>query len=205
MKFLLTYFTVFASLASAWGQQALFNGKDFSGWNGDIPEVWTIQNGLITGGSLEKTVDKNYFLATEKIYSDFVLKLKIRLRGEEGFINSGIQFRSVRSKDPANEMIGYQADFGKEYWGTLYDESRRNKTLAGNDPKTTEEIVKLSGWNDYELRAEGKRIRIFINGQLCTDYTETDDSIPQTGHIAIQVHGGGKALVEVKDIYIEEL
>ena len=37
------------------------------------------------------------------------------------------------------------------------------------------------------------------------DYTEADANIAQDGHIGIQVHGGGKALVQVKDIVIEEL
>ena len=37
------------------------------------------------------------------------------------------------------------------------------------------------------------------------DYTEADPAIVQTGKMGIQVHGGGKALVQVKDITIEEL
>ena len=37
------------------------------------------------------------------------------------------------------------------------------------------------------------------------DYTEEDAAIVQTGKMGIQVHGGGKALVQVKDITIEEL
>jgi hypothetical protein len=37
------------------------------------------------------------------------------------------------------------------------------------------------------------------------DYTEKDDSIPRTGIIAPQVHGGAKVLVRYKDIYITEL
>ena len=42
--------------------------------------------------------------------------------------NSGVQFRSVRV--PGTEMSGYQADIGENYWGCLYDESRRNRVLV---------------------------------------------------------------------------
>jgi hypothetical protein len=34
------------------------------------------------------------------------------------------------------EMICCQADQGEGYWGSLYDESRRNKTLAQADSLT---------------------------------------------------------------------
>src|SRR5256885_7084737 len=33
-----------------------------------------------------------------------------------------------RSKDPSYEVSGYQADMGEGYWGSLYDESRRNRS-----------------------------------------------------------------------------
>ena len=46
----------------------------------------------------------------------------------DGKGNSGVQFRSVRV--PGHEMSGYQADIGDGYWGSLYDESSRNKTLV---------------------------------------------------------------------------
>src|SRR5205085_12595851 len=38
-----------------------------------------------------------------------------------------------------------------------------------------------------------------------TDYTEADPAIPDWGKLGVQVHGGGKALVQVKNISIEEL
>jgi hypothetical protein len=101
-------------------------------------------------------------------------------------------------------MTGYQADFGENYWGTLYDESRRNKTIAGQDAKITKKYIKLNDWNDYEIRAENRRIRIFINGKQTTDYTESDLTIPQSGFIGPQIHGGGTAQVAFKNIYIQE-
>jgi hypothetical protein len=183
----------------------LFDGKTFKGWDGDTLNTWRIENGTLVGGFMDKDVPYNDFICTTRNFANFILKLKVKLKGNKGFINSGIQFRSQRLKNPAHEMTGYQADYGENYWGTLYDESRRNKTIAGQDAKITQKYIKLNDWNDYELRAENRRIRIYINGKQTTDYTEPDLAIPQSGLIGLQIHGGGAAQVAFKDIYIQEL
>ena len=183
----------------------LFDGKSFAGWEGDVKNTWRIENGTIVGGSTEKTVPHNDFLCTTRTYANFILKLKIKLTGNEGFINSGIQFRSKRLTNPAYEMTGYQADWGKNYWASLYDESRRNKTLIKPDSIKILQWIKVNDWNNYEVRAENRRIRLFINGKQTVDYTEPDANIPQSGLIGFQIHGGGKAQVAFKDIYIKEL
>jgi hypothetical protein len=183
----------------------LFDGRTFTGWEGDTKKTWRIQEGALVGGSLTETVPRNDFLVTTRSYANFVLRLKFKLEGTEGFINGGVQFRSQRAVDPAHEMVGYQADLGAKYWGSLYDESRRNKVLAAADAAVIAEVLKPNDWNDYEIRAEGTRIRLSLNGRQTVDYTETDTAIPQSGLIGLQIHGGGKALVSYKDITIEEL
>ncbi len=183
----------------------LFDGKSFKGWEGDTIKTWRIENGAIVGGSLVTKVPNNEFLCTTRSYANFNLKLKFKLTGTEGFINTGVQFRSKRLTDPAYEMIGYQADLGEKYWASLYDESRRNKTLIAPEESLVKKILKPGDWNDYEVRAENRRIRIYLNGQQTVDYTEPDESIPQSGFIGLQIHGGGKAEVAYKDIFIQEL
>jgi len=183
----------------------LFDGKTFKGWQGDTLHTWRIENGTLVGGSLEKEVPHNEFLSTIKSYGNFELRLKFKLTGTEGFINSGVQFRSKRATNPAYEMIGYQADLGEKFWGCLYDESRRDSMLVRPDPNAVLKTLKMGDWNDYQIRCEGKRIRLWINGYQTVDYTEPDSSIPQSGLIALQIHGGGKAQVYYKDITIEEL
>jgi hypothetical protein len=185
-------------------KQKLFDGKTFKGWEGDTL-TWRIQDGMLVGGSLDTRVPHNNFLSTKKIYHNFYLKLKIKLTGTEGFVNSGIQFRSVKATNPAYEMIGYQADWGKDYWASLYDESRRNKTLMKPNEADVLSWIKQGDWNTYEVRAENERIRLYINGKQTVDYTEMDASIPQSGLIALQIHGGAKAIVAFKDIYLQEL
>lgn len=186
-------------------EQSIFDGKSFSGWEGDTVNTWRIADGAIIGGSLDQTVPHNDFLCARASYSDFVLRLKFKLTGTEGFINAGVQFRSQRLDDPPYEMRGYQADLGPGYWGSLYDESRRNKTLAAPDSMLIRKVLRSGDWNEYEIRAEGKRIRLFINGHQTVDYTEPNKEIPQSGVIGLQIHGGGKAEVYYKDIRLQEL
>ncbi len=179
---------------------SLFDGETFTGWEGDTNGTWKISEGEIRGGSLSDTVPHNDFLCTTTAYENFVLKLKFKLEGNEGFINAGVQFRSKRSENPAYEMIGYQADLGNKYYGALYDESRRDVVLQGPDSIIIAKIVKLNEWNEYEIKAVDNRIQIFLNGQQTVDYIEQDSSISQQGIIGLQIHGGGKALVSYKDI-----
>ena len=197
-----------AAVLSAAGQGGktvpLFDGKTFSGWEGDTARTWRIQDGAIVGGSLTEPVPRNEFLTTTRSFGNFVLRLEFKLVGTEGFINAGVQFRSQRATKPAHEMVGYQADIGAKYWGALYDETRRNKILAEPDPAIATAAVKLQDWNDYEVRAEGPRIRLTLNGRQTVDYTEADPSIPLSGLIGLQVHGGGKAEVHYRKITIEE-
>ena len=183
----------------------LFDGKTFRGWEGDTLHTWHIENGTIIGGSAEKMVPHNDFLCTTRSYANFILKLKVKLTGDKGFVNSGIQFRSKRLTDPAYEMIGYQADWGEGFWAGLYDESRRNKTLIKPDSVQILQWIKVNDWNDYVVHADKRRIRLYINGKQTVDYTEPDTTIPQSGLIGFQIHGGGVAQVAFKDVFIEEL
>lgn len=183
----------------------LFDGKTFRGWEGDTIKTWRIRDGALVGGSLTETVPHNDFLCTTRSYANFIMRVKFKLLGTEGFINTGVQFRSKRLTKPAYEMTGYQADLGKGYWASLYDESRRNKTLIQPDSALVKKILKPNGWNEYEIRAENRRIRLYLNGKQTVDYTEPDASIPQEGLIGLQIHGGGKAEVHFKDIRLEEL
>lgn len=183
----------------------LFDGKTFTGWEGDTLHTWRIRDGALVGGSLTEKVPHNEFLSTTKSYGNYVLKLKFKLTGHEGFINGGVQFHSQRISKPPYEMRGYQADIGKGYWGSLYDESRRDKLLATADPEKIRRLLRPDDWNDYEVHTQGRRIRIMLNGEQTVDYTETDASIPQSGLIAFQIHGGGKAEVHYKDIVLQPL
>ena len=186
--------------------ESLFYGKSLAGWEGDA-KWWRVEGGLITGGSLMEKVPRNFFLATTRQFQNFDLTLKLKLTGvpNTGMINSGVQIRSLRVPNNT-EMSGYQVDAGDGWWGKLYDESRRNKVIAESpNLSAVNAAVKPGDWNEYRIRAEGPRIQSWINGVPALDYTETEPNIAHDGQIAIQIHSGGMALVQVKDVQIEVL
>ncbi len=94
---------------------------------------------------------------------------------------------------------------GVGWWGALYDESRRNKVLTGPDQAKMKGVVKAGDWNDYVIRAEGKRIQLWINGFQTVDYTEEDPGDRRHGVIAVQIHGGPPSQAWYKDITIVDL
>lgn len=205
MRYFLSTIVVVGCTALAWADaKPLFDGKTFAGWEGDTEKTWRIEDGAIVGGSLETVVPRNEFLCTTMTYGDFELKVRFKLLGERSKINAGIQFRTKRIPKH-HEVSGYQADMGQNYWGALYDESRRNKVLVQPDAKVVEKLVKHDDWNEYVIRCEGARVRLTLNGTVTVDYTEKDEKIERTGIIGLQVHGGAKTKVMYKDITLEEL
>ncbi|MDB6130488.1 MAG: hypothetical protein JWM04_1595 [Verrucomicrobiales bacterium] len=184
---------------------SLFDGKTFNGWEGETQTIWKIREGAIVGGSLAAKTPHNEFIKTTRPYTNFVLELKFKLVGTEGFVNGGVQFRSIKSTKPAYEMIGYQADMGEGWWGCLYDESRRDKVLQRPDPVAVDKVLHRQEWNDYRVRCEGNRIQIWLNGLMTVDYLEPDPTIAGSGLLGLQVHGGGQTEAWYKDIRITPL
>lgn len=183
------------------GFVTIFDGRTFDGWEGD-QKVFRIQDGAIVGGNLEQNIPRNEFLCTRQEYGDFELRLKFKLLGEGA--NAGIQVRSRRIPDH-HEMIGYQADMGDGWWGCLYDESRRNKILAGPPEQERNAIIRRDDWNDYRIRCVGRRVELWINGTKTVDYTEPDEQLEQRGVIGLQIHSGPPSEAWYKDIRIKQL
>lgn len=197
-------FVISFSTIAAEGQfKPLWDGKTFNGWEGDTNKTFRIQDGAIVGGTMKEKIPRNEFLCTTRNYTNFVLRLKFKLIGEGS--NAGIQFRTKRIPNH-HEVSGYQADMGDPaWWGCLYDESRRNKVLAQSDIKEVNKVLKRNDWNEYVIRAEGSRIRLYINGQQTIDYTETNPDIEKSGVIAVQIHSGPPSEAWYKDIELQEL
>ena len=201
-------------LAGAWAPLSLLavdssrtaplaDGRSFAGWEGETNKTWRLVDGAFVGGSLQAAVPRNEFLCTTRAYTNFVLRLQFRILGEGA--NAGIQLRSRRVPNH-HEMAGYQADLGDpEWWGCLYDESRRNRVLAKADAAKVRDVLKRADWNDYEIRCEGRRVRLAINGLTTVDYSEPDEAIEQAGLIGLQIHGGPPSEAWYRDLRLEEL
>lgn len=183
----------------------LFDGSSLNGWKPVNPadgQYWTVSDSAITGGDGVNNVPKNTYLQTGREYGDFEFRCLFRLSGDPntGFINSGIQYRSS-AKD--SDIIGYQADIGNGHWGDIYDEHRRALLVKG-DLSTLQHTLHEGDWNSYIIRVKGNHHELYINGVKTCDYIEKDPDIPSKGVIAFQLHGGGAAKIQLRDVTITE-
>ena len=190
--------------ADGLGGAFIFNGNTFAGWEGDTISTFRIAQCAIVGGSLTQRPAENRFLCTTRRYTNFILRLEFKLLGTNGFINSGVQYRSERVAG-SQQVVGYQADLGDGYWGSLYDESRRDVVLAAANQAAVGAVLRRGDWNTYMIHAEGARMRFWINGYQTIDYTEASAGIPRYGIIGLQVHAGGYSEASFRNISVEVL
>jgi hypothetical protein len=188
------------------GQQnapaSLFDGTTFNGWEGNRA-LFRIESGAIVAGTLAANIERNEFLCTTREFTDFELRLKVKLLGGDK-ANAGVQFRTKRIPNH-HEVSGFQADMGTGWWGALYDESRRNKVLKGPDQAKMKGVIREGEWNDYTIRAEGRRVQLSINGFQTVDYVETDPTVADGGVICVQIHSGPASEAWYRDITVAEL
>lgn len=201
----LVVLTIPVALVSAGraGQRDTFgflSGKDLSGWEGLIDEYWkwdAEQKAIV--GSAPKGLRFNTFLCSKKQYGDFELTFQVKMTKGA---NSGVQIRSKVENTKTYQCAGPQCDMGQQYWGSLYGEHFGGMMKAA-DPALVKKVVKEGDWNDYSIRAVGKRITIKLNG-----HTTVDDDFPKapdTGVIAFQLHSGGPMEVIFKNIRFAEI
>jgi len=205
------------------GFKPIFNGKDLSGWEGDV-SYWSVKDGMIIGQSTEENpCTKNTFLQwTDGKLDDFELKLEFRLSGTEK-ANSGIQFRS--QVEPDGHVVGYQADMDRsgKWLGGLYDErgrgslAVRGQSTVVNGPKDMEKTAKwdgdklaekinLDGWNEYHIIARGNQLTLKINGEtMCTVTDEDKANRDLEGVLALQLHSGPPMTIEFRNIQLKRL
>lgn len=163
-----------------------------------------IEDGMIVAGTMDKDIPKTVYASHNKVMYNFELRAQVKKQGPEK-TNGGFQFRS-EVKDNG-QMAGYQADMGFKWWGRLYDQSRGRGLLGKHEEGVDlKEDINWDDWNDYVVRAEGPRIRIWINGKLFTDYTEKDEKfIDPKGVIGVQLHQGPPSIRWYRNIRVKEL
>ncbi len=193
MKKNLILFVSLLITIAATGQDAkwqdLFNGKNLKGWkqvNGTAD--YKVKDKILIGTAVKGS--PNSFLATEKMYGDFILEFEFKVA--DGF-NSGIQFRSQSLKDYNNGRVhGYQYEFDpspRAWTGGIYDEARRGWLYPLTTNPAAQKAYKSEEWNKGRIEAIGNSIRTWINGVPAANLI--DDMTP-SGIIALQVHSINK-------------
>jgi HEAT repeat protein len=167
---------------SARDDSGFFNGKDLTGWQGNMKH-WRFEDGAIVGHSDEE-MPQSEFLWSGVEVRDFYLAVDVKL--EPNSANAGVQFRS-KKVDEHGQAQGYQADIGQDVWGRLYHEHGRGK-LDGTDQ--AEKAVTPGQWNRYEILAVGPAIWTAINGKLGVAFLDLGEKGERSGLIAFQIHAG---------------
>ncbi|HEY6168872.1 MAG TPA: DUF1080 domain-containing protein [Verrucomicrobiae bacterium] len=144
------------------GFVSLFNGKDLTGWTlvGKKGEGYGVKDGAIYcarggGGNL----------LTDKQYANFILRFEFKL---ESASNNGIGLRapmtdkSIAYEGMEIQILGYGYDKPlrpEQYHGSVYDLVAANRDL----------LKPPSEWNSEEIIADGRRIKVTVNGKLAVD------------------------------------
>jgi hypothetical protein len=214
------------------GLQAIFNGRNLDGWDGD-PRLWSVRDGAIRGETTDENTAKGntFILWKGGKTTDFDLRLTFRSNATN---NSGIQYRSkhITEGKPNNNWVvrGYQHEIRNELKlpsvsGFIYDEGgkRGRLCLVGEqatwdaDGKHTvsdklidqagfEKLFKLDDWNDVVIVAQGHRLRHYLNGKLIVDFTDNEPQLALSdGILALQLHAGAPMWVEFKNIRLAPL
>lgn len=184
------------------GWVEMFQGNSKEGWtqlNGQAD--YEIQDGVVIGTT--KFGEPNSFLATDKMYSDFILEYEVMVHDS---LNSGVQIRShqyekdstvmtqnsegetVERKQQKGRVHGYQIEIDpseRAYSAGIYDEGRRGWLKNLDDNPEAREAFKNGEWNQYRVEAIGDTLRTFINGVPAAEIIDTVDA---SGFIALQVH-----------------
>ena len=174
---------------------------DLSKW--EIKEgnaEFIIDDGIITGTSILKS--PSTYLGTKMNYKDFILEFEVNVSSG---LNSGVQFRSLKSNNSRNSVYGYQLELEADkpernrLWsGGIYDQSRRSIFLY---PLSVNPIArsafKADEWNFVRVEAIGNSIRTWINGIQCSNLI---DDTSTEGFIALQIHSIGKKSLEGKTV-----
>ena len=202
MKYFIISFFLFNILfLSSQDKWTYLIDDDLSNW--EIKEgnaEFIIDDGIITGTSILKS--PSTYLGTKINYKDFILEFEVNVSSG---LNSGVQFRSLKSDHLRNSVYGYQLELEADkpernrLWsGGIYDQSRRSIFLY---PLSVNPIArsafKSDEWNFVRIEAIGNSIRTWINGIQCSNLI---DDTSTEGFIALQIHSIGKQSLEGKTV-----
>jgi hypothetical protein len=188
------------------GFVTIFDGKGLTGWKnfGGEPDTWKVENGLLVGSNRG-----GGWLGTRRDYGDFVLRLEFKLASGS---RSGVTLRAPA--DPSwTAQTGLEIPLLDEYhpryreippWQRVGSIEHAAAVVPGH--------LRPSGqWNSLEIRAEGPRLVILLNGVRIVDdrldaHPELEKEHPGvkrlSGRIGLQSHGGR---VEFRNLRIKEL
>ncbi len=189
---------------------------------------WVVQGGAIVGS--QDIPGNGGIIITDKQFGDFEVALE--MKNDDG-PDSGLFLRSTDTGKCYQAMIDYHKngnlmgiygegiggkphvrnfDFGKDV-NEIRAPGNAKTTLGKKFPFDYADWPKFwnqNEWNELRARIVGNppTITTWIKGVKIMEYTDTEKRLPDTGGIALQVHGGGdytKQFVRYRNIRVKEL
>jgi hypothetical protein len=187
---------------------SLLNDNNLEDWIyvGDGPNGYSLQDGVLVCPAEESG---NLFSRRE--YSNFVLRFEFRLQEAS---NNGVAIRSPLRKDAHLTGMEIQIldDQAPRYQGIIKP-VQYHGSIYGVVGAKRGFLKKVGDWNEQEIGADGRRIRVTLNGVVIIDAdlsTITDPDILRehpgllrsNGHIGFLGH---RSRVDFRNIRIKEL
>jgi type 1 glutamine amidotransferase len=183
------------------GYRPLFDGSSLEGWQQAGPGSFTLDD----DGTITSSGGMGMLWYADRGFGAYSLKLDWKMASESGDDNSGVFVGFPPSDDPWSAVNnGYEiqidaTDVPEKTTGSVYgfrSADLRKRDRALNPP---------GEWNTYEIRVEGERLRVWLNGVKINDFTNTDPARSlRDGHVGIQNHGADDQ-VSFRDVRIKEL
>jgi type 1 glutamine amidotransferase len=182
------------------GYSPLFDGtpESLSAWRQAGPGSFSLSD----DGTLTSNGGLGMLWYADKGFASYSLKLDWKMDGDD---NSGVFVGFPASDDPWSAVNnGYEiqidaTDAPDRTTGAVY-------SFQSADLKKRDRALNPPGeWNTYEIRVEGERLRVWLNGVKINDFTNTDPARSlRDGHLGIQNHGADDQ-VSFRDLRIKEL
>ncbi|MEU2280416.1 ThuA domain-containing protein [Streptomyces sp. NPDC013178] len=183
------------------GYRPLFDGSSLDGWQQAGPGSFTLDD----DGTLTSSGGMGLLWYAASDFSSYSLKLDWKMAGASGDDNSGVFVGFPPSDDPWSAVDnGYEiqidaTDVPERTTGSVYG-------FRSADLKKRDRALNPPGeWNTYEIRVEGERLRVWLNGVKINDFTNTDPARSlRDGHLGLQNHGADDQ-VSFRNVRIKEL
>jgi hypothetical protein len=145
------------------GFTSIFNGRDFTGWQGDVASY------AISDGALACRPERGGTIFTAAEYGDFAVRLEFRLPPGG---NNGLAIRYPGSGDPAySGMCELQVldDQYEQVTGRALDPRQVHGSAYGLLAAARGYQRPTGAWNFQEVTVQGSRLRVELNGTVILD------------------------------------
>ncbi len=175
------------------GFQSLFNGKDLSGWTGDVDGYEVVD------GNLACKPGKGGVLHTHEEYSDFVVRFEFKLPPAG---NNGLAIRYPgKGRASVDAMCEIQIlDDTADVYKNL-DPRQFNGAVYGMIAPKRGYLKPVGEWNEQEVTVIGSTIRIVLNGTeiLYGDVSKVTEFKDNTLHPGKDLRSGSFGFAGHKD------